>query len=216
MTYRAPITLSLLSNPFGVDREIQELQQELATDNSWLEYSFGRAYLGSGSSTSEKVYLYPTVYKGAKNYQDASPNDLLRSQSFFFVDSPATPIDDATSLEYQKFSQDVSLIVWGSLKKVNEYLQSPFGDEHFGAFLLQKVLNTIRKNDSFKVKRIYDNDRDVFSEFTVRTNHPDLFYYPYFCYRIVMEVAFDQDCETVLNSFISETGGLDYTLDITM
>ena len=214
MTYRAPSTLSLLSTPFGVDREIQELQQELASDNSWLEYSFGRAYLGSGSSTSEKAYLYPAVYKGTKNYQDASPNDNLRSQSFFFVDSPATPADGATSLEYQKFNQDVSLIVWGSLNKVNEYLSDPFGDEHFGSFLLQKLLNTIRKNDSFKIKRIYDNERDVFSEFSVRTNHPDLFYYPYFCYRIVMEVAFDQDCEEDLNSFLGEDNGLDNPLDI--
>jgi hypothetical protein len=29
-----------------------------------------------------------------------------------------------------------------------------------------------------------------------------------------MEVAFDQDCETELNGFIGEIGGLDYTLDI--
>jgi hypothetical protein len=211
MTYYNP-NIPLLSNPVGVDREIQALQEELGIGLSWLEYVYGRAFLGVAKEVRQPNYLYPAVYKGNKNYYDASPNDNLRSQAFFYLDGMARPTTHDVG-EYLKFTQPVSLIVWGRLDKVNTFLGDPFSDEHFGSYLLQTILNTIRKNRSFKIKSIVDNGREVFAEFGIRNRNPSLFYHPYFCYRINMDVAFEEECEADLTNIIDQSVGLEMILD---
>lgn len=187
-TYRNPTNLPTLSNPLGVDLEIQLLQAELATNLSWLEYSFGRAYLGREEQETGKDYIYPAVYKGNGNYQDGSPNDNLKSASFFVVDGDYNYADYDIN-EPNKMSVPVSLIIWGDLKKI-----SPDFDEHFGSVLLQDVLRVIRNFEEVKVDGVADNENDVFSEFSIREENPSLFYYPYFCYRISLNMATQEDC----------------------
>jgi hypothetical protein len=181
-----------LSDPVGVDFEIQELQKELE-HLQWLEYSFGRAFLSVRPQTGEPNYLYPAVYIGKKDYYDASPNDYLRAYSFMTADSPIT-VESYDVGEYLKLNQQVSLIVWGNLNKVNQSLGNRYGDEHFGSELLHQILSVIKLNRSFTVKSIHDNARTVFSDFSVRNKNYKLFYHPYFCYKIVMNCTFEQEC----------------------
>jgi hypothetical protein len=181
-----------LTDPVGVDFEIQELQKDLALI-PWLEYSFGRAFLGVSPQSSEPNYLYPAVYIGERDYYDASPNDSLRAYSFLSVDAPARP-EPYEAGEAIKFTQTVSLTIWGNLYKVNNALNNIYGDEHFGSNLLQDVLKTIQNNRSFIIRTIWDNDRNVFSEYSARNKNPKLFYYPYFCYKISMDCTFEQEC----------------------
>jgi hypothetical protein len=182
-----------LSNPVGVDFEIQELQRELNDSINWVDNAFGRAYLAVRPQSSEPNYLYPAVYVGQKDYFDASPDDSMVAFSFFAVDGTAKP-DNYEVGEFIKFTQPVSLILWGSLEGVNKKLDNVFGDEHFGSELLQDYLRVIKQNRSFKVTGIWDNDRNVFSDYSARNKNPKLFYYPYFCYKINMECTFEQEC----------------------
>jgi hypothetical protein len=189
MVYRNPSHLPLLTSPLGIDRSIQELQKDLYLNCSWLQYSFGRAFIGNDKQ-SKRDYQYPAVYKGQKSYQDASPNDNLMSQSFFIVD------DEYTYEEYDIFSLNkpivpVSLIIWGNLEKI-----SPSSNEMFSQVLLQDTLRVIRDSTEWRVNKITDNHKDVFSEFSVRDSETHLFYYPYFCYRVYMETSVQEECDT--------------------
>jgi hypothetical protein len=194
--YRQPTNLPNVTFPLGLDASIQSLQQDLATNLSWLEYSFGRAYIGSDQQVKGKDYTYPAVYKGSKNYQDASPNDNLISQSFMVVDGDYEFDNDYQINQPNLITVPVSLIIWGNLKKI-----APSTDEHFGHLLLQDALSVVRDNGDFKVRRVVDNDTEVFKEFSVSKESTSLFYYPYFCYRIEMEVATTEECrEDILST----------------
>jgi hypothetical protein len=202
--YNNPSNLPLLSNPVGIDLPIQELQQELATFCPWIEYVFGRAWMGMKQQNSEPNYLYPAVYSGGKDYYDASPNDNIVSQSFFYIDGDHRVNSSEYEVgEYLKLSAPVSLIIWGNMEAINDAYGLGYNDEKYTHVLLQNVLNTIRKNRAFTINRISDNDRNVFTEFSIRTKNNRMFYYPYFCYRIKMDVAYEEECdyvEPVLNT----------------
>jgi len=189
--YRNPINLPLLSYPVGIDVQIQELQEELS-ELTWLQFSFGRAFIGQDEQTKGKDYTYPMVYKGNGNYQDGSPNDNVISQSFFVVNGDYR-YDNYEIYQENKFTVPVSLIVWGNLKRISNI------DEHFGQLLLQDVLATIRDNQEFKVTSITDNQTEVFKEFSIRDEPTSLFYYPYFCYRIDMDLASSEECIETIN-----------------
>jgi predicted RNA-binding protein len=105
--------------------------------------------------------------------------------------------------EPNKMEVPVSLIIWGDLKKIS----SSF-DEHFGSVLLQDVLRVVRNNESVKVRGVLDNVGDVFREFTIRDENASLFYYPYFCYRIELVMATQEDCEDDILTALS-----DYDID---
>lgn len=196
MTYKQPINLPLLTAPLGVDKVIQDLQIELG-DLSWLEYSFGRAFIGRDKQQAGRDYNYPMVYSGDANYYDASPNDNVISQSFFVIDGDYN-FNNYLINEQNLFTVPVSLIVWGNLKRISDV------DEHFGQVLLQQLLSIINENNEFLVQSITDNKEDVFREFTVRLDQSSLFYYPYFCYRIKMEAQVSEECITDINSALSQ------------
>ena len=195
--YNTPTNLPTLTDPLGVDLAIQLLQTELATELSWLEYSFGRAYLGREEQEKGKDYIYPAVYKGLGNYQDASPNDNLKSASFFVVDGDYSYSEYDINLP-NKMSVPVSLIVWGDLSKLSQTF-----DEHFGSVLLQDILRVVRNFQEAEVDGVSDNENDVFSEFSVREENPSLFYYPYFCYRISLKLAIQEDCEANIDTALT-------------
>jgi hypothetical protein len=194
--YRSPNELPKISYPIGVDASIQTLQEDLKTNLVWLEYSFGRAFVGEDQQTKGKDYIYPAVYKGSKNYQDASPNDNLVSQSFFLIDGDYSFEDGYDINEPNLITVPISLIVWGNLKKI-----APTVDEHFGQLLLQDVLSVVRNNGDFKVRSIVDNSTEVFGEFSVSKQATHLFYYPYFCYRINLDMYVREECrEDILST----------------
>lgn len=193
MTYKTPDNLPLLSNPLGIDQGIQDLQIELSENLQWLEYSFGRAYLGKDRQQTGRDYIYPAVYKGDANYYDASPNDNVISQSFFVLDGDYR-YDDYMINQQNLFEVPVSLIIWGNLKKISDV------DEHFGQILLQQTLQVINNNEQFTVLSVVDNEPDVFSEFSDRLENSSLYYYPYFCYRIKMLLSSGEECKETIES----------------
>jgi hypothetical protein len=197
MSYNQPTDTVSVSYPLSIDASIQALQQELADNLVWLEYSFGRAFNGKDEQQAGANQFYPAVYKGDSNYQDASPNDNIKSQSFFVIDG-SYDYGNYDINEQNLLTVPVSLIVWGNLKRI-----APSTDEHFGQLLLQDTLKVIRDNGDFKVTSIIDNDEDVYREYSISKEHTPLFYYPYFCYRIKMSLSTKEDCyEQILQGLI--------------
>lgn len=197
-TYKDPI-VPLLSDPVGIDLEIQLIQQTLSENLPWLEYVFGRARQGVKKQTSEPNYLYPAVYTGKRNYQDASPNDNLTSQSFFILEPQPFRVTNGYDVgEYNKYTGRVSLVVWGNLSKVNSLISNPYPDEHFGHILLQDTLSALRKTRNFRVTTIMEDERGIFDMFGIRSTNPKLFYHPYFCFKITGDVAFEDECDETI------------------
>lgn len=193
--YRDPI-VPLLSDPVGIDLEIQIIQESLMENLVWLTNIYGRARQGRKSQTGEPNYLYPMVYTGGINYYDASPNDNITSQSFFINETaPYRVTNGYDTGEHNKYTAEISLIVWGNLDKVNDLIANPYPDEHFGHILLQDTLRVLRKTRNFKVQSIMEDERGIFDMFGVRSNNPKLFYHPYFCFKITGKVAFDDECD---------------------
>jgi hypothetical protein len=197
MTYSTPDNIPTLSYPIGIDKAIQNLQVELGENLSWLQYSFGRAYVGKDRQQGGRDYVYPAVYKGNSNYYDASPNDNVVSQSFFLIDGEYQYSDYQINSD-NLFNVPVSLIVWGNLKKISDT------DEHFEHILLQDLLKVINENGDFIIRGVVDNETDVFSEFTDRLENSELFYYPYFCYRIKMVASSLEECRTDIDFALNE------------
>lgn len=198
-TYKSP-SVPLLSDPVGLDLEIQLIQQTLSENLTWLTNVYGRARQGQKKQTGEPNYLYPMVYIGNRNYYDASPNDNLTSQSFFIVETqPYTVTNGYDVGEHNKYTAEVALIVWGNLNKVNSLIANPYPDEHFGHILLQDTLSALRKTRNFKVSRILEDERGIFDMFGVRSSNHKLFYHPYFCFKITGDVAFEDECDEAIN-----------------
>ena len=199
-TYKEPTNLPSITYPLAVDSSIETLRVDLETNLSWLKYSFGRAYYGKDESQTGANQFYPAVYIGESNYQDASPNDNVVSQSFFVIDGEYN-YGDYDINEQNLFTVPVSLVIWGDLKKI-----APSIDEHFGQLLLQNVLSVIKDNGDFKVKSIIDNSEDVYREFSITKEHTALFYYPYFCYRIKMDLSTKEACQTDIDQTLLDYG----------
>lgn len=194
--YNNPPDLPLLTNPVGVDSAIQSLQIELKDRLVWLQKSFGRSYVGRMQRPSSPLYLYPAIYIGSSEVYDASPNDNLTSYSFFEVEGQYRPEDYENSGlgGTNTYTSPVSLVVWGNLLKVNPLLSTPYSDQNFSHNLLHDILAVIRENYDSKVTGIEDNIYTVFEPYTCRQDDPTLFYYPYFCFKIRLELAWKEEC----------------------
>lgn len=190
MKYAKPQNLPLIPNPLGVDREIQDLQILLVENISWLEYSFGRAYIGQKDQDKGNPIKFPIVYSGEGNYYDASPNDNVASQSFFLVEG-AYQYNNYSNSSPNKLKVPVSLIVWGNLKKLSTEEQ----DYLYGNILLQDLLVVLRESYQLEISRIYDNATDVFKEFDIYKEPSSLYYFPYFCYRINFDLSTQEECK---------------------
>lgn len=194
--YSNPPDLPLLTNPVGLDAALQPLQAELKDKLVWLQKSFGRAYVGRTQRTQSSLYLYPAIYIGDSEVYDASPNDNLTSYSFFEVEGQYRP-DNYESYGgggTNNYESPVSLVVWGDLLKVNQLLTTPYTDQNFSHNLLVETLKVIRENYDFKITGIEDNLYTVFEPYTCRQDDPTFYYYPYFCFKIRMEVAWREEC----------------------
>lgn len=195
--YQNPPDTPLLTRPVGVDVPIQDLQIELKNDLAWLEKSFGRAYVGRKDRSNSPLYIFPAIYIGEGEVYDASPNDNIRAYSFFEVEGRYNIEGDYESSGISgtnNYLAPVSLVVWGNLKKVNDTLVDPFPDQNFSQNLLQETVKVIRRNYDFNIVSIEDNLYSVFEPYSCRTLDPRFYYYPYFAFKIRMEVAFKEEC----------------------
>jgi len=86
---------------------------------------------------------------------------------------------------------------------------SPAYDEHFGGVLLQDLLRVLRENGEVEITKISDNATEVFKEFSIRQDSPSLFYYPYFCYRVYLNVFTQEECANNINLALGNYGVID-------
>ena len=74
-------------SPVLFDLVITQVQDTLASELSWLNYSFGKSQKLRTEKGKEK-YNYPAVHIRDGKYQDVSPDKKLGSYSFFILEDP--------------------------------------------------------------------------------------------------------------------------------
>ena len=102
------------SEPKLFDNVIAEIQQGLANNLMWLNFSFGKAERLVKQINGRKYYT-PNVYLGKNEYVLIAPDSGLGNFSFFVLDEPQDvewAIGDRTHL-----STPFSLIVWFDIRK---------------------------------------------------------------------------------------------------
>lgn len=194
-----------LTNPIGIDSEIQKIQIKFRNDLVWLQTAFGRAFRQEGTYTSQqgekvpKKYFYPEVYQKGREPISAMPNDNLKSACFFYTNDHGKPVD-YKMLSYNSYTYKTSVVFWMNLKKID-----PNKDFRFTEELKQDVLDVLRNCTSVVVLEIFENWENVLNNYSQLGNfkqYSDNFKQylkpPYSGFRIDFNLSFtetNRDCD---------------------
>jgi hypothetical protein len=180
-------------NPIDMDLAIETLQEKLADGLPWLEKVFGRAReIPRKSADGKTIERHPMVYQSGGEYYPPLPNDALKSYSFFMAGQPRM-FDESKPFDPIKFiNSPIALIVWGNLKRID-----PSVDYIFTERLINQTVSILNRNAKIELVRLFDeNSREVFRGLTLNETHQGLLMYPYFAFRIEMNLKFQMTCPT--------------------
>jgi len=191
MSYINP-NVPQITNPVGVDKIIQDIQLQLSAGLTWLEKSFGRAWLFQEKDTSGKVSKMPKCYVGKGEYVNVLPNDNFKSMSFIFCkDKEKNEGFNASRLGSHK-KRDLSIIIWGNLKKIDSTKTYIFTEE-----LKKEVEKILIGLDYICSMNSYVDEKaeSVFEGFTINDVDTQYLMHPYFACRFDFTVGyFDTIC----------------------
>lgn len=164
--------VELVPNPVALDAAVQIVQEKLAAGLPWLQKAFGRARKMPAPVNTKpqdraeamaggRDQVVPEVYYRREPY-DCRPNDNLQSYCFFYPRDPVQiPDYDPAAMEAIA-EQQVSIIFWINLQRVDPERNYDFGEE-----LRRDVLVVLRQCLNFKVEELYNDWDNVFEPFAV-------------------------------------------------
>lgn len=178
-------------DPIDLEAAIERVRC-MVEELPWLEKSFGRAreHAEKNPDGQGGEITVPKVYQGKKEYYPVLPNDSLRSYSFFRVAGNRVP-DDYTpdNISYNE-TTPVDLIVWGNLQKIDKHKDYIFTEE-----LIRDVRSVLRDNGEVFITQIADErPEDIFVGYTLDPTQQGLLKYPYFAFRIGMNLRYSSGC----------------------
>lgn len=192
MSYKNP-SIPIITNPVGIDAVIQNIQLSLSSGLIWLEKSFGRAWTHVEKQPDGKTIKLPKCYSGTGEYINVLPNDNLKAQSFIAVrDKEKTDGHiNSSSLGIHK-KRDISLYIWGNLKKINVNKTYIFTEELKRE--VEKILIGLEYIQS--LNGYYDERAEVvFVDYTLNDVDTQYLMHPYFAMRFDITVSyFDSIC----------------------
>lgn len=193
-----------ITTPVGVDKVIQSLQVNYSSELSWLEKSFGRAFImsrktddqGDANLLTRQDYIYPGLWQGdSLDMIDGLANDNLNAYSFFLKEGNEQP------LYYEQFQRnrwqvDISNIFWFDLKRVDSTKTYPYQEE-----LLREVKKVIANTRftgldgvSVEIVDIFEKPREIFQEFSIDLAETQHLGYPKAGFRILMRSIYTGVC----------------------
>ena len=191
MSYKNP-AIPTIVNPVGIDTVIQNIQVNLASGLTWLEKSFGRAWLHQEKQPDGKVVKLPKCYSGTGEYINVLPNDNLKAQSFIAVRDKEKNDGISPSRLGASKTRDLSIIFWGNLKKINGAKTYIFTEE-----LKREVEKIIIGLEYILSINGYWDERAeiIFADYTLMDANTQYLMHPYFAMRFDITVSyFDSIC----------------------
>ena len=149
--------IPIKTNPKLFDKAVLPMQRALA-DLAWLDYSFGICE-SLVDVVDGKKYTSANLYLGDGKYERIEPCEELGNFSFFYLKDPQSfGIKDSSLLK-----SPYSLILWYDLTKV-----SLPTDERNREAVKAQIMDALDSLHSpyFTIDKIYENPRNVFSDFS--------------------------------------------------
>lgn len=194
----------VITTPYGVDQVIKALQEDYAANLSWLEKSFGRAFImsrktddqGDASLITRQDYIYPGLWQAdGSDMYDGMANDNLDAYSFFVKEGNETPLD-YQQRQRNQWEVELSNIFWFDLQRVDSTKTYPFNEE-----LLDEVKQRISSvrftgldGASVEVLQVFDKPQEVFQGFTIDMAETQHLYYPKGGFRILLRAVYTDFC----------------------
>lgn len=179
----------VLSNPKGVDINIEKLRVKLTDNLSWLERSFGRAV--ALYEKKDSIIRVPKVPLGKGEYFSCMPNDTQKAFSFFYPVGPLESLGENESYSVQRFfKQRVDLYVWANLRRIDE---TNLG---LGELLKSEVIELLNRQPNVIVHKVWSDDvNEVYRDWKIDPVARDILYWPFYAIRFELELnVLQNDC----------------------
>lgn len=178
------------ANPQLFDKVIANLQQGLADNLAWLDYSFGKAERLIKVIQGKRYYT-PNIYIGNNDYMLIAPDSNIGNYSFFVLDDPQQvdwEVGDTSVIKVP-----FSLIVWVDMRTIDSR------DERNTESVKQQILRALNggiwlRHGSIKINRIYERAENVFSGFTLDEVDNQFLMQPYCGWRFTGIMQIKDDC----------------------
>ena len=190
----------------GIADKIQTLQTTLASNLSWLDYSFGMADRYE-KLVNEETHVIPMAF--VDNTTDPIdlrpwPYDTYDSYAFWHVEEPGEvlyPNDElkAAIRKYATWEYKVACIIMANPKMIDD---SPFNETK--SQLKQDILEVFQNNPdisfTFWITQVFERDiTKIFAPYTIEKSQ-EVLKYPYVAFRFEGTLQFKQLCP-VSNSY---------------
>lgn len=171
----------------GLDAQLEIARNKLSSI-TWLDRNLGRAFLLSEKGQGDTIIKVPKVYTGEAEYFNVMPNDALKSFSFFIGRGADVSIQDIVNAfqKPRKFQKEVSLIVFGDFKKIDNSR-----DDYFIEELKTDVIDALTNSPSIIINEVFtETIEEVYEGFALNEIDRDLLYYPFFAMRFSLSVTY--------------------------
>lgn len=185
---RIPIKI----NPRLFDKAVVPIQRALGNRLAWLDHSFGIAEFLTDVK-NQKKFDSANLYVGDEQYAQIMPCDEIGNFSFFILRDPQTVNRSA-----RRIISPISLIVWYKMTDV-----SILPDERNREVVKAQILAVLdaMHNPYFEMQRIYENPKNVFSDFSYDYTENQFLMHPYAGLRIDGEITATIPCIREFRSF---------------
>ena len=184
MIERVPI----IDNPQLFDRVIADIQQGLADNLLWLDYSFGRAER-LVKVINGKKYFTPNIYIYGNDYIPVSPDSNLGNFSFFLLDEP-----QSVDWDSEIWESPFSIIFWFDLRRVTND-ENNRNTEAIKATILNILNGGFHlKNGSIIINRVYEKAENIYKGFTLDEVDNQFLMHPYSGIKFEGKIRIQQPC----------------------
>lgn len=191
-SFKNPNTPTIAS-PVNLDRPIQALQQEFASELSWLEKSFGRTWMGYRKQNG-RDFFYPEAWDGGTDkVQDLLCNDNLDAYSFFKIEDPQEYMEYAQGLK-NRICLTINIVFWLNLQRIDP--SATYRNTEVYKVQISDVIRnfTFPESATLEILRIYEEANNVYLGYSISLVENQVLVYPHAGFRFECRLCYKEDC----------------------
>lgn len=181
------------NQPRMMEALIQEMQVQLADGLPWLKHVFGKAERTQHKVEGHKFYE-PSVYVAKGKYERIVPDARAwGNYAFFYLDGDERVTRSARVMPYYDLEGELNLIVWGDLRDIEA--EDDRNVESVKWQVVQVVGGMRLTKGRVELERIYEQDREVWENYSFREEVGETMMWPYFGFRLRFRAECNSECE---------------------
>ena len=184
------IRVPIIDKPRLVDIPISEMQQQIASQLSWLNHAFGKAERLIKIINGKRYYT-PNVYVGNNEYELIAPDSNFGNYCFFTIDEPEDITYEAGGLNI--IECPFSIIFWVDMRTIEQI------DERNTEAVKRQILRVLNggvflRSGYYTINRIYERAENVFAGFTLDEVDNQFLMHPYAGWRFTGRLVIKDTC----------------------